>query len=164
MRLPHQRVATIQHRAGYRLALVQRLAHAGPPAGLVRVHERDLRRLPRIGSFFRAGKRPQPLAQRPGVVEHHARPMAEVTPPHAGRPRHVRQQRIGPCPVRRPRAFQGILAGRGPRAIRGILAGCGPRTFLRPHVVRRPRAFRGILAGRGPRAFPGPRTDPLTKP
>ena len=92
---PERFVAPVEHRAHHRLACVERRAHAGPLTGLPGIDEGHPRRLARYRSFVRFGDCPQALTQRLRVVKHHSRAVAEVAPPVAGRPGHVRKQGLG---------------------------------------------------------------------
>ena len=157
--LPEHRLAAVQHRARRRLPLVQLAPHSGPLAPLPGVEERHLAR----GRPFRLavpGQEPrQLLPQLPGVSEDEPGAHPEVAPPHARRPRRIREPRRTPLlgrPV--PRFVQPLAVP--PRQV--------PEGFSAPgrerQDARLPPGRREVLAGpgwpgdgnRGAGLLPGP--------
>ena len=94
-----QRIASVQHRAHHRLALVEPLSHSRPLAGLPGEGEGHprlrLRRRTRFCAGVRLGYREQARAQRLRVPEHHAGAVGEVAAPDPCRPRQIGQRRVG---------------------------------------------------------------------
>ena len=86
--------AAIENRPRHRLALIQVPPHADPLAPLTGEEERHLSRRPRLRRFAAFGQGAQSLAQPCSVVEGETRAVREMAPPHGGRPRHVREQRL----------------------------------------------------------------------